>query len=90
MLSEFGKKARAYRFRNGWLLYDMAVVMRISTAKLSAYETGRKTAPDDVVKALEILIECEKKRGMTDDEIKKARECGEEIKKLIAKIRGAV
>ena len=90
MLSEFGKKARAYRFRNGWLLYDMAVVMRISSATLSAYEVGKKNVPADVAHSLEMLIECEKKRGMTDDEIKKARECGEEIKKIIAKIQGAV
>lgn len=90
MLSEFGEKARAFRLRHGWLLYDMATVMRISSATLSAYEVGKKIVPADVAYSLEMLIECEKKRGMTEVEIKEARECGEEIKKIIAKMQGAV
>lgn len=79
MLSEFGEKAKAYRFRHGWLLYDMAKVMRISTAQLSAYEVGKKQLPKDVREALDALIECEGKRGLTDEEIEKGKEAMDEI-----------
>ena len=83
MLSEFGEKARAYRLRHGWLLYDMAMVMRLSTATLSAYECGRKEVPEDVKQALDMLIECESKRGPTKKEIKQMRNVGRELKRMI-------
>ena len=86
MLSEFGQKAKAYRFRHGWLLYDMAKVMRISTAQLSAYEVGKKKTPQDVREALEALIECEGKRGLTDEEIKELRKKGQEFKAEMQKM----
>ena len=86
MLSEFGEKAKAYRFRHGWLLYDMAKVMRISTAQLSAYEVGKKKTPQDVREALEALIECEGKRGLTDEEIKELRKKGQELKAEMKRI----
>lgn len=86
MLSEFGEKAKAYRFRHGWLLYDMAKVMRISTAQLSAYEVGKKKTPQDVREALEALIECEGKRGLTDEEIKELRKKGQELKAEMQKM----
>ncbi len=62
MLSEFGEKARAYRLRHGWLLYDMATVMRLSSATLSAYECGRKEVPEDVRQALDMLIKMERRQ----------------------------
>lgn len=86
MLSEFGEKAKAYRFRHGWLLYDMAKVMRISTAQLSAYEVGKKKPPQDVREALEALIECEGKRGLTEEEIKELRKKGQEFKTEMQKM----
>lgn len=86
MLSEFGQKAKAYRFRHGWLLYDMAKVMRISTAQLSAYEVGKKQPPKDVREALESLIECEGKRGLTDEEIKELRKKGQAFKAEMQKL----
>lgn len=86
MLSEFGQKAKAYRLRHGWLLYDMAKVMRISTAQLSAYEVGKKKTPQDVREALEALIECEGKRGLTDEEIKELRKKGQELKAEMQKM----
>ncbi len=86
MLSEFGEKAKAYRFRHGWLLYDMAKVMRISTAQLSAYEVGKKQPPKDVREALESLIECEGKRGLTDEEIKELRKKGQAFKAEMQKL----
>ena len=90
MLSKFGKKAKAYRFRHGWLLYDMAMVMRLSTATLSAYEVGKRDVPKDVEDALETLILCERKRGPTEEEIQAARETGRELKKLVDEMQGAV
>lgn len=90
MLSEFGEKAKAYRCWNGWLLYDMAMVMRISTATLSGYESGKRDVPKDVADALETLILCEGKRGPTKDEIKAAREIGRGIRKLVEEMQGAV
>lgn len=86
MLSEFGEKAKAYRFRHGWLLYDMAKVMRISTAQLSAYEVGKKQPPKDVREALDALIECEGKRGLTDKEIEEMKKAGQAIKAEMQKI----
>ncbi len=86
MLSEFGQKAKAYRFRHGWLLYDMAKVMRISIAQLSAYEVGKKKPPQDVQEALDALIECEGKRGLTDDEIEEMKKEGQAIKAEMQKI----
>lgn len=86
MLSEFGQKAKAYRFRHGWLLYDMAKVMRISTAQLSAYEVGKKKPPQDVREALDALIECEGKRGLTDEEIEEMKKAGQAIKAEMQKI----
>lgn len=86
MLSEFGEKAKAYRFRHGWLLYDMAAVMRLSTATLSAYEVGRKEVPEDVQQALDMLIECESKRGPTKKEIKQMRKAGHELKRMIKRL----
>lgn len=86
MLSEFGEKAKAYRLRHGWLLYDMAMVMRLSTATLSAYEVGRKKVPEDVQQALDALIQCESKRGPTKKEIKQMRKAGRELKRMINKL----
>lgn len=86
MLSEFGQKAKTYRFRHGWLLYDMAKVMRISIAQLSAYEVGKKKPPQDVQEALDALIECEGKRGLTDDEIEEMKKAGQAIKAEMQKI----
>lgn len=90
MLSDFGEKAKAYRFRHGWLLYDMAMVMRLSTATLSAYESGKRDVPKDVEDALAMLIVCERKRGPTEEEIQAARETGRELKKLVDEMQGAV
>ena len=82
-LSEFGKKARAYRLRHGWLLYDMACVMRISSAQLSAYEVGKRDTPADVWKALETLIACEGKAPLTSAEVEQGKKVMEEIRRKI-------
>lgn len=59
MLTDFGRKARAYRLRHDMLLYDMALIMRLGTAQLSGYECGREEPPADVVAALDTLIRVE-------------------------------
>ena len=59
-LTEFGRAARDYRMRHGWLLYDMAQIFRISSATLSSYETGRKEPPEDMCAALSALIRLDK------------------------------
>lgn len=59
MPTDFGRKAREYRFRHDMLLYDMAQVMRLGTAQLSGYEHGREEPPADVVASLDALIRVE-------------------------------
>ena len=59
MLTDFGRKARAYRLRHDMLLYDMALIMRLGTAQLSGYECGRAEPPADVVESLDTLIRVE-------------------------------
>ena len=59
MLTDFGRKARAYRLRHDMLLYDMALIMRLGTAQLSGYECGRAEPPADVVASLDTLIRVE-------------------------------
>ena len=61
-------------------------MMRISTAQLSAYEVGKKQPPKDVREALESLIECEGKRGLTDEEIKELRKKGQAFKAEMQKL----
>lgn len=56
MLTKFGRMARDYRLRHGWLLRDMAKVFRLGTAQLSGYECGRAEPPEDVKEALVFLI----------------------------------
>ena len=77
MLTAFGRTARDYRLRHGWLLYDMAKVFRLGTAQLSEYEHGRKEPPQDVIDALDALIQCESKKPDKEanpDAIRKAME----------------
>ena len=52
MLTKFGRMARDYRLRHGWLLHDMAKVFRLGTAQLSGDECGRAEPPEDVKEAL--------------------------------------
>lgn len=52
MITKLGKELRKLRIDRGLRLYDMAESIGISTAMLSAVETGRKAAPDDLVNRL--------------------------------------
>lgn len=49
MFTEFGKILRKIRIDRGLLLKDMALGLDVSSAYLSAIETGRKAVTDDVV-----------------------------------------
>ena len=68
MLTKFGRMARDYRLRHGWLLYDMAKVFRLGTAQLSGYECGRVEPPEDVKEALVFLILGDQKEKRDDHE----------------------
>lgn len=52
MVTKLGKELRKLRIDRGLRLYDMAKVIDISTAMLSAVETGRKAAPDGLIDRL--------------------------------------
>lgn len=45
MYTELGKWLKIFKFSNGIRLYDMAEKMGVSSAFLSAIETGKKMAP---------------------------------------------
>ena len=49
MINAFGQWLRKFRIDNGLLLGDMAKTLEISSAFLSAIETGRKNIPDGIV-----------------------------------------
>lgn len=49
MFTQFGKLLRKIRIDRGMLLKDMAAGLDVSSAYLSAIETGRKAVTDDVV-----------------------------------------
>lgn len=72
MLTKFGRMARDYRLRHGWLLYDMAKVFRLGTAQLSGYECGRAEPPEDVKEALVFLILGDQKEKRDDEELREA------------------
>lgn len=71
MLTKFGRMARDYRLRHGWLLYDMAKVFRLGTAQLSGYECGRAEPPEDVKEALVFLILGDQKEKRDERELQK-------------------
>ena len=49
MINAFGQWLRKFRIDKGLLLGDMARTLEISSAFLSAIETGRKNIPDGIV-----------------------------------------
>lgn len=52
MATKLGKELRKLRIDRGLRLYDMAKEIGLSTAMLSAVETGRKAAPADLIDRL--------------------------------------
>jgi transcriptional regulator with XRE-family HTH domain len=52
MLTPLGKELRKLRIDDGLLLKDVADALDVSVAWLSAIETGRKTATNDIVNKL--------------------------------------
>ena len=53
MLTEFGKVLRKLRIDNQELLKDMAVRLRVSSAYLSAVETGKRKIPPEWISTIE-------------------------------------
>jgi hypothetical protein len=51
-LTEFGVKCRAIRAERGMLMVDQARAMKLSSAFISALETGTKSIPPDYVDRL--------------------------------------
>ena len=84
MLTKFGRMARDYRLRHGWLLYDMAKVFRLGTAQLSGYERGRAEPPEDVKEALITLILADQEDKIDRRQLK---EVGEKLKALLNEAR---
>ena len=84
MLTKFGRMARDYRLRHGWLLYDMAKVFRLGTAQLSGYECGRAVPPEDVKEALITLILADQEDKIDRRQLK---EVGEKLKALLNEAR---
>lgn len=80
MLTKFGRMARDYRLRHGWLLYDMAKVFRLGAAQLSGYECGRAEPPEDVKEALITLILADQEDKIDRRQLK---EVGEKLKALL-------
>ncbi len=52
MLTTLGKELRKIRLDLGITLFDMANEARMSSAMLSAIETGKKAAPDSLIPTL--------------------------------------
>jgi transcriptional regulator with XRE-family HTH domain len=52
MTTQFGKELKKLRIDIGMTLMDMAKVIGVSAAFLSAIETGRKRIPDDLLETL--------------------------------------
>lgn len=52
-LDSFGNLIHGVRLERGLLLYDMAKMLHISSAELSAIECGRKPVPDWFVPKLQ-------------------------------------
>lgn len=44
-MTDLGRKVRAWRFRHGVILGEMASLMGVTSAELSAWEVGRKPWP---------------------------------------------
>lgn len=84
MLTKFGRMARDFRLRHGWLLYDMAKVFRLGTAQLSGYECGRAEPPEDVKEALITLILADQEDKIDRRQLK---EIGEKLKALLNEAR---
>ena len=53
MLTEFGKVLRKLRIDNQELLKDMAARLRVSSAYLSAVETGKRKIPPEWISTIE-------------------------------------
>lgn len=77
MLSAFGKAMRQLRIDRGWRLLDVATAMKVSSAYLSAIETGRKTIPDGFV------VQLSRALPLTASEVKALRRAADQTRKEV-------
>ena len=68
MLNAFGRWLRKFRIDNSLLLRDMAQKLEISSAFLSALETGRKNIPDGIVAKISdsYNLDAEARKSLTE------------------------
>lgn len=86
MLTEFGKILRKIRIDNQELLKDMSKKLGVSSAYLSAVETGKRKVPSDWVKKVSTLYALNKE---STDELELACEqSAQEVKISLAKATG--
>lgn len=94
MLTPLGKELRKLRIDNGQLLKDVADALDVSVAWLSAIETGRKTATNDIVERLASHFALDTGRrnelfrladiSRTEFKIKPARDADENRRDMVA------
>lgn len=63
MLSVLGKLIRKWRIDNGKTLYMMASGLDVSSAFLSAVETGKKKAPSDLLQKIKSYMNLNDQEG---------------------------
>lgn len=86
MLTEFGKILRKIRIDNQELLKDMAKKLGVSSAYLSAVETGKRKVPSDWVPKVAALYTLDRE---SKDELELACEqSAQEVKISLAKATG--
>jgi len=56
MLTEFGKQLRTLRIQHGKTLLDLGRLLGLSTAFVSAVETGRKAVPADLAARIAVKL----------------------------------
>ena len=61
MLTKYGRKVRSYRNEYGMRLKDMADRLDVSSAYLSAMETGAKSVPDSLIPKIGQLFDLDAK-----------------------------
>jgi transcriptional regulator with XRE-family HTH domain len=76
-LTPFGKALRKIRIDKEMRLFDLALKLEISTAFLSAIETGRKPIPDGFVRKISIAVD------LSSGELRELRSAAEKTRKEV-------
>lgn len=87
MLTDFGKMLRKLRIDRQELLKDMAKALNVSSAYLSAVETGKRKAPDSWV---DIIVSRYQLNAASEAELRSANErSAQEVKISLSNISEA-